>query len=748
MANSVGVERGTLLDWIGGVSTHARYDEAKRATHSGTCLWFQSNEKFSDWASRPYGVSRVLWFWGVAGIGKTHISATIIDYLQTQSPHLTAFFFCTNEDDTKNRPLSIIRSWISQLVMLDDGAFGTARTMKAKLHRELVWTDVWELFHDILLGLESCNLLIDGFDECLDRDPSSKTSRYGEQKAFLGKLLESTASTSAKILIVSRDLPSIRSSLMPTEHGSKRYLVSEHGISPQDTAPDIELYAHWITESKVQSPADRYGISARLIEGCGGMFLRLRLVGEKLERGMLVDDVDQILNSMPPGLNQAYKRNIVEISKMDKDIRHRVELILQWTLFAFRPLSVLELLHAIRPEKGSSRLPTAADVTEDLIDNTILKPCGSLIEVRKSIDPQSASKRTVHLVHRSVKEYLIHEQEECAEPKLEQFFFTDPSKHHDILHRICLSYLTAHRNDDMRRDTVFSLYSAEYWVKHWNEAGGELNSLSIEPQIRFFVTGPSFGYWVDTWSQPHRGLPHNQVFQDPTVITPLEAACWFGLRGICEQLLQSPKYNPAPPNALLIAAHRGHDAISWLLLSRDDVDVNAHAGWGALTALCAASYRGHVTVVQLLLSRPDIDVNLKTANNGYAPLYHACAMDHHTIVKLLLARPDVDVNTCTADGTDSPVEAALAAERRLILEMLLAHKDIKINAVDKNGCTVMDRMWRDETRDEQLRKQGFKRGVELRIPEVPTTEGSTMDIDDDNEEQPVNQSPSGPTRSK
>lgn len=153
---------------------------------------------------------------------------------------------------------------------------------------DAVPTALWNIFRAIVKELGPCYLVIDGYDECLDYDPDSRSSSKGALQSFMKELLISTESIEAKILIMSRNLGTIRSGLYEPISELKLCRVTEYPITKEDNQQDIELVSGEIVESKIQdySPPKK-AISDQLKEGCDGMFLWLRLVNEQLEPGML-----------------------------------------------------------------------------------------------------------------------------------------------------------------------------------------------------------------------------------------------------------------------------------------------------------------------------------------------------------------------------------------------------------------------------------------------------------------------------
>lgn len=131
-------------------------------------------------------------------------------------------------------------------------------------------------------------MVIDGYDECLDYDPDSRSSSKGALQSFMKELLISTESIEAKILIMSRNLGTIRSGLYEPISELKLCRVTEYPITKEDNQQDIELVSGGIVESKIQDYyPPKKAISDQLKKGCDGMFLWLRLVDEQLEPGML-----------------------------------------------------------------------------------------------------------------------------------------------------------------------------------------------------------------------------------------------------------------------------------------------------------------------------------------------------------------------------------------------------------------------------------------------------------------------------
>lgn len=353
-----------------------------------------------------------------------------------------------------NQTLSIIRSWIVQLAMQRVEALQVLELMGTG---EPVPTTLWNIFYKILEVIGPCQLIADGLDECLEYDPSSKVSGGGVVKRFFEDLLRFTGSQFAKILIVSRDIAEIRSGLLGSDedysHPPLRRGVIEYAIKMEDTAQDIRCIAsHHVQSMNMTNPDERDETERKLSTRCEGMFLWLRLAAKNLKPGMSNSQLTRALESMPTGLNQAYRRDLAKLSRLDKVDRVVVKSILRWLLFATRPLTVMELLHAlaINADSGTVNYGDIPDLIQPYhIQARILDICGSLVVIREGVQSGQKFRRdnyTVHFVHFSAKQFLLngtHELDSSARERF--FFFPTPVNSHGILTNSSLIYLLSER---------------------------------------------------------------------------------------------------------------------------------------------------------------------------------------------------------------------------------------------------------------------------------------------------------------
>lgn len=314
-------------------------------------------------------------------MGKNFITASIVEFLKSHCTAPTAFYFCTYQDASKDETLAVVRAWIVQLVEQRVEALKVVESMR-KGHS--VPSRVWKMFRCIVESLPTCYLAVDGLDECLDYGPCPKMRSPGRMKLFLRGLRSLAAGTRAKILIVSRNIGEIRSSVLSGE-GNR---PANYPITIQDTSQDILSVSTGIIDSmRMKDQVAKDEVLEKLSSRCEGMFLWLRLASDRLKPNMRRKQLTNALSSMPSGLDEAYERDLISIAKLSIEDRQWTIDILRWVLFTMRPLSVQELFHALAVRgQGTERVFEYADIPEPInqecVQPQILDMCRSLLEVR------------------------------------------------------------------------------------------------------------------------------------------------------------------------------------------------------------------------------------------------------------------------------------------------------------------------------------------------------------------------------
>ncbi|KAH7151968.1 ankyrin-1 [Dactylonectria estremocensis] len=364
---------------------------------------------FLHWLSPdfPAGTAKLLWINGPAGFGKTILCARVVEHLSSTLETPVAHFFFSSDFESRGDPFAAIRSWISQVMSRDQGAFDLVRgRWEAQQEQIATRADVVKLFRELVRAVPGCTLVLDGLDECTSMSENRMVAGSESVERCLETVKQAVADTTTRVMLVSRDEPDIRHALM--DNTGEEF--AEYKISPEDVRADTASYSRSIVDRKLynKNEAVKGDISRRMADRCEGQFLWLKMQEDCLSRGKNQKQLEAAIDETPTGLERVYDRNWEKIAGHRE--RKRAVSLLRWAAFALRPLTICEITEAVLIDDDCDDLPIDElpdAIDEDYIDSEIMDLCGSLLEVRSTPSEPSAGLRTVHLTHFSVKQYLL-----------------------------------------------------------------------------------------------------------------------------------------------------------------------------------------------------------------------------------------------------------------------------------------------------------------------------------------------------
>jgi WD40 repeat protein len=341
---------------------------------------------FTNWSNdeSPLTPCRLLWVKGHAGTGKTMLLIGIIrqlsDQLAVLSPNVSHFFCQGTDDKAHNSATAILRSLVWMLLVQQPHLISHLR-LKYKHKGRSLFSDgnalvaMSRIFESMLTdpGLLPVYFIVDALDEC------------DQGLAALVQLISTSLTLSNKVkwLVSSRPDVDVHAKLKNPD--TLRALVE---LDAQSLEGPVNAYIN----HKLRSLEDDVGydkdalakISKVIHRRAENTFLWVALVFKELEPEERVDPV-KIIEEIPPGLSDLYGHMMTRIEN-GKDQQYYKNVLVA-TALAYRPLSLSEL--AIL-----AGLPR--EITE-IKTQMIVEKCRSFLAIRK---------KTVYLIHQSVKDYL------------------------------------------------------------------------------------------------------------------------------------------------------------------------------------------------------------------------------------------------------------------------------------------------------------------------------------------------------
>lgn len=370
-------------------------------------------------------------------------------------------------------------------------------------------------------------------------------------------------------------------------------------------------------------------------------------------------------------LDLAYKEAMARINEQKPGFRRLANKVLSWITCAKRPLTTLELQHALAVEVGDTKLD------EDNIERIerIVSVCAGLV----TVDKESG---IIRLVHYTTQEFFEQMQTQLF-PDARTYITT-----------ICATYLSfivfqsgpcLTDNELEERLQINRLY--DYAAHNWGYHACEASTLS-QAVMRFLENETLVEASTQTlmaFKTSPQDSNYSQRF--PRRVTGLHLASYFGIEQAVPLLLgrngldSGDSYGRTP---LSWAAINNHEHIAKLLLE-NGAKLEARSTTGE-TALAYAALNGHGPVVMLLLSMgAQVDAR---SDSQSTPLLYAARRGHHNVVKILICH-GAQIDSRDEENLTPLGWAALGGD--LAVVELLLQKGADTSLKDDDGQTPLSR---------------------------------------------------------
>ena len=206
-------KKSKVVSWFKTSNPEQNHAISRGKHEPGTATWIFHEDAFVDWESAMGGL---LWVHGIPGAGKTVLSSTIIDHLETAiagggnpGTKRLAYYYFDFADSRKHSVADMLKSVIYQLLCTTSGESEAAVALYNSMCEGTEEPTVEELLGVLTAEVALTDvtyLVIDALDEC----PGPRGER---QLLFKGFLNNEKLPGNLKVLVTSRKEPDIEAAL-------------------------------------------------------------------------------------------------------------------------------------------------------------------------------------------------------------------------------------------------------------------------------------------------------------------------------------------------------------------------------------------------------------------------------------------------------------------------------------------------------------------------------------------------------
>ncbi|MCJ1378973.1 hypothetical protein MMC17_002072 [Xylographa soralifera] len=648
--------RQSIASWLTPLDFKARQRDIFSRRQDGTGQWLLDSPEFHTWLTEP---GQVLYCCGMPGAGKTVLASIAVDYLQkkfSDSSVLTTCIYCNYKDKDNQTAQDLLASLLKQLVQDCENLSDSVKALHRdhlKRNARLAPEDLIQAIQSEIANYRRVFIVVDALDECTEE---------GNRRVDLLHELRSLP-RNVNVLITSR-----HNSAIATEFKGTMTLE----VNAADS--DITRYVlariqreHRLARHVKADPVLQQTIVTEIVGRAKGMFLLAQLHMDSLVNKSNRKAIYAALGHLPREIDGTYDDAMARIRAQNHDDKELGEKVLLWISFALRPLSIIELQHALALDEASTK--TDLDALPD--EEIVVSVCAGLIMV----DSESG---IVRLIHYTMQEYFDRTRDS---------HFADAN---NIVLAACIKYMFFEEFEtgfcenswsfrSRLDENAFLDYVARYWGYHaWLAFGGPHEDkllhfleddarVSCFGQVMFQNDGLKFGF-----SGNITGMHLAAYFGFPELVMKL----WE--RGMSAESLDFMCQTP-----LTMAVKQGHYAAIESLVCQAEVHVNA-ADKKRRTALHWAASIGQEATVKLLLDH-GAKIGART-NRRQTPLHMAAEEGHLEAVELLIAAGS-EVNALSDTKTTPLYRAARRGHIKVIAALLAAGADVNIPTWD--GYTAL-----------------------------------------------------------
>ncbi|KAI1076795.1 hypothetical protein F5B20DRAFT_572639 [Whalleya microplaca] len=648
-----------ILNWITSIDYGTQQSDFLDKRQLGTGEWLLRSSEYQGWLK---GSKQMLHCPGIPGSGKTFLTSIVVQDLTTQFRNETiigiAYIYCNFRQKAQQSINHLLASLLKQLAQRQTSLSQSIKSLYSQHEK-----------NQTKLSLD-------------------------EIKNALSEVANMCSKAAAPVNIFTTSRP-----IMSIENELKNPTTLQ--ISAKDE--EIHLYLDEHISSFQNSISKREGlqksIKGTIAGAVDGMFLLAHLYLESLRNKMtsreILDALDLFRKKSEKAvtedqksevLTQAYDDAMERIVAQSSERRILAKNFLSWIVFAMKPLTTLQLQHALAVKNGDrefddQRIP---DI------NDMISICAGLVTIENET-------RRVRLVHYTTQEYFEHTHANWV-PDAAQSYITSTCTTYlalnpfnvnvmrGLLERQLEGYRTRLRKlfkeGELRKLhsilCPFYIYASHYWGHHARHSCASFQELAS-----FLLNQPALKSSLLLWTYPttERSALWNgiQLFPHKHLIG-LHVAAYFGLEKVFLTLPDGYTLDNTHGTLLPCAVGGDVDAQKY---EQFYADIYGRDNSG-FTPLMHAIYMEDEAAVQLLLDH-NADVTLSHPRSGTALLH---AMNYgHKVAKLVAEKA---IAKMSPDGKFAR-ESLMGAVQHVncsIIQVLREH-DVALDFRDEYGQTPL-----------------------------------------------------------